>query len=74
MLTSVRRSLAIALLSLPALAPAPLAAQARIDRPRNRAGQITIRWLGHAAFEITSPGGTTLLLDPFISGNPSTPD
>ena len=74
MLTSVRRSLAIALLSLPVLAPAPLAAQARINRPANRAGQITVRWLGHATFEITSPGGTTLLLDPFISGNPSTPD
>ncbi len=37
-------------------------------------GQIVVRWLGHAAFEVTSPGGTRLLIDPFITGNPSTPD
>ena len=35
---------------------------------------ITIQWLGHAAFEITSSGGTKILIDPFISGNPATPD
>src|SRR4030088_2906228 len=35
---------------------------------------ITVQWLGHAAFEITSSGGTRILIDPFISGNPSTPD
>lgn len=35
---------------------------------------ITVRWLGHAAFEVTSSGGTRLLIDPFISGNPATPD
>src|ERR1035437_1910893 len=35
---------------------------------------ITVRWLGHATFEITSSGGTRLLIDPFITGNPSTPD
>jgi L-ascorbate metabolism protein UlaG (beta-lactamase superfamily) len=46
--------------------PALLGAQ--IQRP------ITVRWLGHAAFEITSSGGTKILIDPFISGNPSTPD
>jgi L-ascorbate metabolism protein UlaG (beta-lactamase superfamily) len=35
---------------------------------------ITVRWLGHAAFEVTSSGGTKILIDPFLSGNPSTPD
>ena len=35
---------------------------------------ITVQWLGHAAFEITSSGGTRILIDPFLSGNPSTPD
>ena len=35
---------------------------------------IGVRWLGHAAFEVTSPGGTRILIDPFITGNPSTPD
>ena len=33
-----------------------------------------MQWLGHAAFEITSPGGTKILIDPFLSANPSTPD
>jgi L-ascorbate metabolism protein UlaG (beta-lactamase superfamily) len=46
--------------------PASLAAQA--TKP------IAVRWLGHAAFEITSAGGTKILIDPFLSGNPSTPD
>lgn len=63
----VRRSvLGVAALSL-AAAPA-LRAQRRPPAP------ITVRWLGHAAFEITSSGGTRLLIDPFITGNPATPD
>src|SRR4051794_37090297 len=28
-----------------------------------------IRWLGHSAFEL-SGGGTTVLIDPFLTGNP----
>ena len=47
----------------------PLAAQ-----PRKISAPIVVRWLGHAAFEVTSSGGTHILIDPFISGNPSTPD
>jgi L-ascorbate metabolism protein UlaG (beta-lactamase superfamily) len=35
--------------------------------------QIQITWLGHAAFEIVSPGGTTILIDPFLKQNPATP-
>ena len=30
-----------------------------------------IRWLGHAAFELTHDG-VTVLIDPFITGNPVT--
>jgi L-ascorbate metabolism protein UlaG (beta-lactamase superfamily) len=74
MSSNTRRALAVCSLAALALVPASLTAQARIDRGTRGAGQIAIRWLGHAAFEITSPGGTTLLMDPFISGNPSTPD
>ncbi len=37
------------------------------------AGTLTLRWLGHATFEVTSPAGTKLLIDPFITGNPVTP-
>ena len=37
------------------------------------AGKIKVTWIGHVTFEIVSPGGTTLLLDPFILKNPKTP-
>lgn len=33
----------------------------------------TVRWLGHATFEIASNAGTRFLVDPFITGNPATP-
>jgi L-ascorbate metabolism protein UlaG (beta-lactamase superfamily) len=33
----------------------------------------SVKWLGHAAFEVVSPGGTRLLIDPFLSQNPTTP-
>ncbi len=36
-------------------------------------GKIHITWLGHAAFQVVTPGGTTLLFDPFIANNPKTP-
>ncbi len=32
-----------------------------------------VTWLGHAAFEIVSPGGTRILIDPFLKQNPTTP-
>ena len=32
-----------------------------------------VTWLGHAAFEVVSPGGTRLLIDPFLKENPKTP-
>jgi len=34
---------------------------------------IHVTWLGHSAFEIVSPGGTRLLIDPFLKNNPTTP-
>ena len=51
-----------------ASASAPLTAQA------TRHQDISIQWLGHAAFEIVSSGGTRILIDPFLTGNPTTPD
>jgi L-ascorbate metabolism protein UlaG (beta-lactamase superfamily) len=42
--------------------------------PAPAAKQITITWLGHASFLVVSPGGTQLLLDPFLRQNPATPD
>lgn len=35
---------------------------------------IRVTWLGHATFEVTSAGGTTILIDPWLKGNPATPD
>ena len=37
-------------------------------------GNVKVRWLGHAAFEVESPGGTKLVIDPFIKDNPVTPE
>ncbi|MDB4899388.1 MAG: metallo-beta-lactamase family protein [Gemmatimonadetes bacterium] len=63
---SMRRgALAVAVLSLALSAP--------VTAQTGRA-PISVRWLGHAAFEIVSSGGTRLLIDPFLTGNPSTPD
>jgi L-ascorbate metabolism protein UlaG (beta-lactamase superfamily) len=47
------------------LIPAVLSAQS---------GKIQVRWLGHATFEVTSPGGTRIMIDPWLGQNPSTPD
>ncbi|MCB1955776.1 MAG: metal-dependent hydrolase [Rhodocyclaceae bacterium] len=33
-----------------------------------------LQWFGQSAVKITSPGGKVILVDPFISGNPKTPD
>ena len=35
---------------------------------------LSITWLGHATFLLKSPGGKTILLDPWITGNPSSPE
>jgi L-ascorbate metabolism protein UlaG (beta-lactamase superfamily) len=34
---------------------------------------IKITWLGHSAFRITTPSGKVVLIDPWLSGNPSCP-
>ena len=44
------------------------------DAPKGKGGKdIQITWLGHAAFEIVSSGGTRILIDPFLKDNPATP-
>ena len=32
-----------------------------------------ITWLGHASFQITTPSGKVILIDPWLEGNPSCP-
>lgn len=35
---------------------------------------LQLTWLGHSTFSITSPGGKTLLIDPWVQGNPACPE
>ena len=35
---------------------------------------IKLTWLGHATFRIETPGGKTLLVDPWVMGNPLCPE
>ncbi|PDW01632.1 metal-dependent hydrolase [Candidatus Viridilinea mediisalina] len=35
---------------------------------------VTITWLGHGTFHMTTPEGKGILIDPWIEGNPSCPD
>jgi len=50
-----------------------LAVATAMAAPAWAAGKIKVTWIGHATFEVVSPGGTTLLLDPFILKNPKAP-
>lgn len=34
---------------------------------------LAITWLGHSAFSLVTPGGKTVLFDPWYTGNPSCP-
>jgi L-ascorbate metabolism protein UlaG (beta-lactamase superfamily) len=73
----LRRQFAAPALGLALLGTLALTAPGAAAAPRHpapAAKKITITWLGHASFLVTSPGGTQLLLDPFLRQNPSTPD
>jgi L-ascorbate metabolism protein UlaG (beta-lactamase superfamily) len=37
-------------------------------------GDLSITWLGHATFKLTTPGGKTVLIDPWVAGNPACPE
>jgi L-ascorbate metabolism protein UlaG (beta-lactamase superfamily) len=36
--------------------------------------KLSITWLGHSTFLLKSPGGKTILFDPWITGNPASPE
>jgi L-ascorbate metabolism protein UlaG (beta-lactamase superfamily) len=36
--------------------------------------KLAITWFGHATFLLKSPGGRTILFDPWVTGNPSAPE
>ena len=33
-----------------------------------------LTWLGHGTFKVQTPGGKTVLIDPWVQGNPACPD
>lgn len=35
---------------------------------------LSITWLGHATFLLQSPGGRRIVLDPWVTGNPASPE
>src|SRR5215471_20791013 len=35
---------------------------------------IKLTWLGHATFRVQTPGGKTILIDPWVTGNPMCPE
>jgi L-ascorbate metabolism protein UlaG (beta-lactamase superfamily) len=37
-------------------------------------GKTEVLWLGQAAFKISSPGGKVIVIDPFLTKNPKTPE
>ena len=39
-----------------------------------RSGPLSYTWLGHATFLLVSPGGKRILFDPWVTGNPSSPE
>jgi L-ascorbate metabolism protein UlaG (beta-lactamase superfamily) len=41
--------------------------------PKTAAGKTELLWLGQASFKITSPGGKTIVIDPWLSRGPKTP-
>lgn len=53
--------------------PVPTAPVARAGSASEPSSGLRVTWLGHAAFEVISPGGTRLLIDPWLTDNPSTP-
>jgi len=38
------------------------------------AAAVDLHWYGQSAFKITTPGGKVIVIDPFISNNPKTPE
>lgn len=37
-------------------------------------GDLSVTWLGHSTFKIVTPGGKTVVIDPWVDGNPACPD
>ena len=67
------RSLLLAACLLAAPASTLAAEPTDAGTPSRASSRLQVTWLGHAAFEVVSPGGTRLLIDPWLKENPKTP-
>ena len=43
------------------------------SQAQTASGKTELLWLGQAGFRITSPGGKTIVIDPWLTGGPKTP-
>ena len=62
--------------ALTAALTAGLMAAASLGAPaqaQTTSGKTELLWLGQASFRITTPGGKTIVIDPWLSGGPKTP-
>ncbi|MGV3656284.1 MAG: metal-dependent hydrolase [Noviherbaspirillum sp.] len=57
----------------PSPIPVPAAAAAA-PAPAVPIGKVQVQWLGQAATRITTPGGKVIVIDPWLSTNPNTPE
>ena len=59
--------------NLTAIATSALFCLASTASQAQSSGKAEILWLGQASFKIKSPGGKTIVVDPWLSGGPKTP-
>ena len=55
------------------LPPSPIVASAT-SQATAPAGKVVVQWLGQSATKITTPGGKVIVIDPWITTNPKTPE
>lgn len=54
--------------------PTPSMVGSAINLPASAAGKVTVQWLGQSATKITTPGGKVIVIDPWLTSNPKTPE
>jgi L-ascorbate metabolism protein UlaG (beta-lactamase superfamily) len=55
-------------------APAASTTAASTPPPAGGSGKVTVQWLGQSAFKITTVNGKVIVIDPYLTANPKTPD